>query len=307
MHQKIERYFMGIVLAFVMAALLYPELFVVLKPFISVALGLVMFGIGMTIPTACLAQTLLKPKRVLGLVLLRYVVMPSSALCISQICHLTIYETMGLLVLGAAPGGIAANVMAYLAGANTALTVLLTLGSTLLAPFVMPLLIYLLLHQQITIDVWGMVLHIGSIILIPIVAGLLCNRYKTPTMTHIKQWMPTLSILLVALLIACVMAINQSALLHFPAKVLMAVIGLNIMGYFLGACVAYWMQWETDSILAVVFDYGMFDGAVAMVVCTVFIGPEAAIPAVLMGVMQNITAPMLIYGLQSRKLKQIQV
>ncbi|MCX7090944.1 MAG: bile acid:sodium symporter family protein [Legionellales bacterium] len=302
MHAKIERYFLGIVVIAVISGLLRPDLFVAWKPFISVGLGLVMFGIGMTIPTRYLTQTLLKPKRILGLVILRYALMPAAALLISKICHLTTFETMGLLVLGAAPGGISANVMAYLAGANTALTVLLTLGSTLLAPFVMPMLIYLLLHQHITIDVWSMVLHIGSIILLPILAGFLCNRYQTPVMVKIKQWTPSLSILLVAMLIACVSAVNQKALLNFPMMALLAVLMLNLVGYLMGALIAYGMGWKTDSIWATVFDYGMFDGAVAMVVCTVFIGPEAAIPAVLLGVLQNITAPLLIYGLQSKRL-----
>lgn len=302
MHAKTERYFLGIVVIAVIAALLRPDFFVAWKPFISVGMGLVMFGIGMTVPTRYLIQTLLKPKRILALVFLRYALMPAVALLISKICHLTTFETIGLLVLGAAPGGITANLMAYLAGANTVLAVLLTLGSTLLAPFVMPMLIYVLLHQQLTIDVWSIVLHIGSIILLPILAGLLCNRYQTPVMVKIKQWTPMLSILLVAMLIACVVAVNQKALLHFPMMALLAVLILNLVGYVLGALLAYSMRWETESILAAVFDYGMFDTAVAMVVCTVFIGPEAAIPAVLLGVLQNITAPLLIYGLQSKRL-----
>lgn len=298
MQGRLERYFVGIVVLFASLAFMQPQWFVGFKPYISLALGLVMFGIGMTIPTSYITHTLLRPKRVLCLIGLRFLVMPAAAWVIAQICHVPDYAMMGLLVLGTAPGGISANLMAYIARANTALTVLLTLGTTVLAPFLMPVLIYVMLHQRITIDVWTMMMHIGGIILLPITAGLICNRYQIQGMTIVKKLVPAVSMILVVLLICCVIAINQKALLHFPVQTVWAVIGLNVMGYGLGAAVAYGMRWDPASILAVIFDYGMFDGAVAMVVCTVFIGPEAAVPAVLMGILQNISAPLIIYALQ---------
>ena len=294
MKENIERYFIGIILLYTIIAYFYPSLFIPYQPFIPVGLGFIMFGIGINTPFISLTNTLSKTHKIAGLVGLRYLFMPLCACLLVYLFHLNEIQTIGLLVLSAAPGGTAANVMAYLAKSNVALAVLLTFGSTLVSPFLTPAIIYLTLHQQISIHFWSMVLHIATIVLIPIFAGLLFNRYQSPIINKLKNVMPTLSIFMIGFLIACIVALNQQALQLCSNKFIMAIICLNLMGYLIGYCTARFLQWDYPSQLATAFDYGMFDAAVAMVICLTFFDKETAIPAVLISFLQNVTAPILI-------------
>ena len=295
MKHQLEKYFVVVIVVLAMTALMWPSLYLWFKPFITLALGLVIFSIGIHIPLASLILPFSQPSTVFGLVLLRYSLMPCAAYMIAKILHLTSIETIGLLVLGTAPGGTAANVMAYLAQANVGLTVVLTVVSTLLSPLITPVLIYLFLHQHIHIDVGTMSWHIGLIIFVPILLGLGCNHYRLSWIEPLKKWLPFGAMLMVALIVACVVAWNQAAILQFPLKLVFAVIILNGLGYALGAGVSYLLGWESPSRLAIMFDYGMFDGAIAIMVCTLYFGEGTALAAVFMGIVQNMTASLLIH------------
>ncbi|CAM2840206.1 bile acid transporter [Legionella steigerwaltii] len=294
MQDKIERYFIWIILLFVSVALLFPTLFIGFKGLIPIGLGVIMFGIGMNTPAASFKDVLVKPRDIIGLIIFRFMMMPFWALAIAYGLNLTQAETIGLLVLGAAPGGVAANVMAYLSKSNVALTVLLTFGSTLLSPIITPALIYWLLHKSVTIHFWSMVMHIGSIILLPILGGFIFSSIKVMIIEKIKSILPTFSIFMVAMIIASLFALNQQMILTFPGAVIAAVLALNLLGYFTGYSISYVMKQDSKSTLAAIFDYGMFDAIVAMVICTTFFSKEAAIPAVLISIIQNLTAPFIV-------------
>ena len=290
----LERYFVVVIVLMATMALMWPYLFLWFKPWIVFGLGIVIFSIGVHTPYSSLVQPFTKPGGVLVLVLLRYALMPCTAYVIASGLNLTTTETIGLLVLGTVPGGAAANVMAYLAKANVGLTVLLTVGSTLLSPLVTPVLIYFFLHQMIHIDASTMAVHIGLIIFVPISLGLLCAHYRPPLIGQIKKGLPYCAMLMIAMIVACVVARNQAAILQFPGKLLFAVLILNGVGYIVGATAAYLLGWDRASILATMFDCGMFDGAVAIIICTLYFSNDTALAAVYMGVVQNITGPILI-------------
>lgn len=294
MQKIIELYFVWILLLFTGVALCFPNIFINFKPFIPLGLGAIMFGIGMNTPISSFRRVLTRPINIIRLIFLRFMMMPFWALVIAYGLHLNQGETIGLLVLGASPGGTAANVMAYLSKSNVALAVLLTLGSTLLAPIATPGLIYLLLHKTITVHFWPMMHHISAIVLLPVLGGLFINYLKIPGIEKIKRYSPAFSIFLVAFLIATLFALNQQIVLSFPWIILVAVILLNLVGYFTGGVITYLTKYDKESILAAIFDYGMFDAVVAIVICTTFFSKEAAIPAILISIIQNLTAPIIV-------------
>ena len=81
-----------------------------------------------------------------------------------------------MVLVGAAPGGVASNVMTYLAGGNVALSVTMTAFSTLLSPVLTPLAMQWLAGRFVPIDAWAMMISIMQMIILPIVAGLVFNR-----------------------------------------------------------------------------------------------------------------------------------
>ncbi|MCR9191199.1 MAG: bile acid:sodium symporter family protein [Gammaproteobacteria bacterium] len=299
MIQKIEQHFLLIIVVFLSLSLLFPQAFIGLKWVIPVGLGVIIFSIGLNTSIYCLKPVLSRPTSILSLILLRYAFMPSAAFVLAKLCHLTQIETIGLIILGTSPGGTAANVMAYLSGSNVAMTVLLTFGTTLLSPFVTPALIYWFLHQEVQIDFWGMFVHISSLILLPITAGVLLNYFKVPAIEKLKNWTPSLAIIIIGILVGCVCALTHETLLKTPMTLILLVAALNSLGYTFGWMVARLFCWEKSCVAAVAFDYGIFDCVVTISICTTFFSIETAVPAVLMGVIQSMTAPLLV-----RKIKR---
>ncbi len=73
------------------------------------------------------------------------------------------------------PGGTASNVITYIAGGDVALSVGMTITSTLAAPIVTPLLVYVLAGAWVEVSFWAMVLSVVKVILVPVLLGILIN------------------------------------------------------------------------------------------------------------------------------------
>ncbi len=121
------------VILFSVAAYLFPEQFSALKPGIKPGLGIIMFGMGMTLTPTDVRRVATMPRAVLCGVLGQFVIMPLVAVALAKAFGLSPELAMGFIILGCCPGGTASNVVAYLAKADVALSVTMTACSTVLA------------------------------------------------------------------------------------------------------------------------------------------------------------------------------
>jgi len=125
-------------LGLALIAYIWPALFVHLKPAIVPLLGLVMFGMGMTLTWGNFAEIFRRPA-LLGLgTLLQFLVMPLAAWLIAVVLDLPPALFAGLVLVGSCPGGTASNVVCYLARGDVALSISLTTVSTLFAVIATP-------------------------------------------------------------------------------------------------------------------------------------------------------------------------
>ena len=157
-------------------AFIDPSLFIWLKPHIALCLGIIMFGMGLTLEFKDFVVAIRNYKAVGLGILLQYTVMPLLAVVLSSLMGLPQEAMIGMVVIGACPGGTASNVIAHLAKANVALSVTMTLISTLLAPILTPAIIYVVLNQQIDISFFPMVKSVFWIVIFPLVDGLFLRR-----------------------------------------------------------------------------------------------------------------------------------
>lgn len=253
-----------------------------------------MFGIGVTLNPSEIQRTLDKKWVIVAAIVIKYVLMPLTAYLIGILLKLSLLELVGLVIIGACPGGTAANVMAYLGKANTTLTVVLTLGTTLIAPFVTPALIYFLLHKSISIPFFEILNTMVSVVLLPIALGVILKKVFVKRAAAIIKFCPILSIFSIALVIACVMALTQPKVLAFPLYIIIAVTALNLAGYLFGFITAKLLGNEKPEQRSMMFEYGMFDTGLGVVIATGFFGPLAALPGALLSIIQNLTAAIIV-------------
>ena len=170
--QFVSKTFAVWVLVFAFLASQFPETFKTFVPWIPYLLGIVMLGMGLTLSFKDLAEVSKNPKGVFIGVVAQFVIMPSIAFALVKLFDLPPDLAIGVILVGACPGGTASNVMTFLARGNTALPVACTTVSTLLAPFLTPAIFYLFANQWLEVNASAMFMSVLQIVLLPILVGL---------------------------------------------------------------------------------------------------------------------------------------
>jgi BASS family bile acid:Na+ symporter len=233
--------FTVIILAVVSLAMYYPEYFKTIGTFklsalIVPLLQIIMFGMGTELSIKDFAQVLKMPKGVIVGIVCHYTIMPLIGFAVAHLFNFPGEIAAGIILVGCCPSGLASNVMSYLARANLALSVSVTTISTLLAPFLTPLLMNLLGGNFIEIHFWAMVWDITKIVIIPIAAGLLFHYLVRGKFGWLDKAMPILSMAGIALILTVMVAAGRDNLLKVGGLLIVATFIHNVAGFFLG----YW-------------------------------------------------------------------
>ncbi|EHJ48351.1 Bile acid:sodium symporter [Solidesulfovibrio carbinoliphilus subsp. oakridgensis] len=289
----IEGAFLPIALAFSGLALAVPGLFTWIAPYISPALGIIMFGMGLSLTFEDFAA--LFPKwRLVGLgVLLQFTIMPGVAWLLTVALGLPPETALGVILVGACPGGTASNVITYLAGGNLALSVTLTLATTLLAPLATPALVALLGGRTLAVDFGAMVGSVFWIVAFPVVDGLLLRRLLRRRLEPLLAVFPSVSILVIALVIACVVGLNRDTVLAFPGLVMLAVVLHNGCGFALGYAGARLFAASRADCIAIAVEVGMQNSGLGVALAKTYFTPMVALPSALFSLEQNLAGVTL--------------
>jgi BASS family bile acid:Na+ symporter len=205
----------------VIASMFYPQYFTSvgnfqLKKLIVPLLQVIMFGMGSQMSFNDLAGVIKMPKGVIVGVVSHYIIMPLVGFLIAQIFNFPPEIAAGIILIGCVPSGLASNVMSFLARANLALAVTVGAISTLLSPFVTPLLMKWLGGQFIEVNFWKMMFEILNMIILPIVAGFIFNLFSKKQESLKSKIIQLISYLIIILLTNLVfMKFNNAGLKEF--------------------------------------------------------------------------------------------
>lgn len=182
------------VFAFFIGALFYPEVFRTWGSFkqsrlIVPLIQLIMFGMGATLSLADFGRALRMPRAVGIGMALQFTVMPLAGWAIAHAFGFDPEVATGIILIGSCSGGVASNVMAYLARGNVALSVTMTACSTIVSPLMTPLAMKFLAGELMEIKVFDMMISIVELIILPIGAGLITNA-MLHTKTPGRVWRP---------------------------------------------------------------------------------------------------------------------
>ena len=292
-----SKYFVVWVLIASGLALYTPGTFVPIGDHISLLLGLVMLGMGLTLTPADFRRILERPRDVLIGSAAQWVLMPLFAYGLVVVLGLPWEIGVGLILVGAAPGGTASNVMTYLGRGDVALSVTITSVTTIAAPLVMPAWVVLLAGEQITVTFAEMAQEIVLIVLIPVVAGLvlryLLDAYA-PTAAKVGlSIFPAISVAAIVAIVAAVVGLNVEEILTASAVVLLAVVLHNGLGLGAGYGVGHLTGMSEDRSRACAFEVGLQNSGLAVAIAVAFFDPLAALVPALFSVWHNVSGPAL--------------
>ena len=200
---------------------------------------------------------------------------------------------LGVILVGCCPGGTASNVMTYLARGDVALSVTITACSTLLAPFLTPLLLELYAHKTVDIAVGAMMFSIVEMVLLPIVGGIIINRLFDRHLQVLRDALPLISVVCIVLILASVVALSKGAIAKSGMIIFGVVILHNLLGYLLGLLAARAAGFNSAQRRAIMIEVGMQNSALGATLGTKYFSPEAALPSAIFSVWHNISGALV--------------
>ena len=292
----ISRWMGALVLLFALLALFFPSLFSQVGTWvINPMLGLIMFGMGLTLRFEDFRVVFSRPKDVLIGCLAQFTIMPLMAWLLTCAFHLPPDLALGVILVGCCPGGTASNVIAYLAKGDLALSVGMTATSTLLAPVLTPFITWLLAGTFVDVDTLGMLQSILYVVIAPIIGGFLMQKYL-PTLTrHAVGYLPAFSSLTIALLVAIIVGHNASKLLTGGLLVILVVVLHNLSGLTLGYLIGFFLRLPYPKRTAISIEVGMQNSGLASSLATLHFAafPMAVIPGAIFSVWHNISGALV--------------
>lgn len=274
-------------------AMLVPHWLVPLQAIIAPLLGLVMFGMGITLRGRHFLLVLQRPFAVLLGVSLQFLLMPLAGWLLAKALGLPPQLVVGVVLVGCSPGGTASNVICYLANGDVALSITLTVISTLLALLATPALTLLYAGQLVPVPVLDMLSSILQIIIVPVVLGLILNHYLPRQISILQNLFQAVSVVAIVIIIAIIVALNHTQLAEISLALVAAVLLHNCAGLLGGYWLPRWLGRDERECRTLAIEVGMQNSGLAVALAVKYFSVAAALPGALFSICHNLSGALV--------------
>jgi BASS family bile acid:Na+ symporter len=233
----------------------------------------------------------------------QYTIMPLCGWLVATLMQLETGLAVGIILVASCPGGMASNMISYLARANVALSVVLTICSTVLAFFFTPMWTSLLAGSRVEVDVLEMSLSAFKLTIAPVTLGVLIRWLLPKTADRIGACGPTVAVVAFTLVTGGIVAASADAIAANFGRLALAALLLHLFGFGLGYLVTKLFRFPESIARTVSIEVGMQNGGMAAALAKQHFAamPLAAAAGVFSGVMQNIVGGLLASWWKRRK------
>ena len=265
------------------------------KAYTGYMLGIVLFGMGLTLTLDDFKRILTQPLMVIVGTVAHFIIMPLIAVALCAIFHLSGPLAVGVILVGCCPSGTSSNVMTYLSKGDVALSVGMTAVSTVLAPFLTPLLTLLYAGQRVDVNPVNMFLSIVKVVLVPIALGFVVNHFFHAFTQNAVRVLPLISTTAIVLIICAVVSANSAKIMTSGLLILAVVVLHNLLGYLTGFGVGKLLKLDSTKCRAISIEVGMQNSGLATSLAAAHFAqyPLATIPGAVFSVWHNISGAVL--------------
>jgi len=302
----IARWMGALVLLMALLSVMMPAPFMAIDTWwINPLLGVIMFGMGLTLSPQDFRVVFSRPRDVLVGCLAQFTIMPFMAWLLTKAFSLPADLALGVILVGCCPGGTASNVITYLAKGDLALSVGMTATSTVLAPFMTPFLTWLLAGTLVDVNTLGMLQSIVYVVIAPILGGFLIQHFLPGFTKRAVAYLPAFSTLVIAFVVGIVVGHNASRLLTGGLLVIIVVMLHNLSGLALGYGVGRMLSLSHEKRAAISIEVGMQNSGLASSLATLHFAafPMATIPGAIFSVWHNISGALVakVYSMKAQR------
>jgi BASS family bile acid:Na+ symporter len=301
----VNLYPLWIVLASVVG-ILYPPAFLWFSGrWVESAIALVMLGMGFTLTVDDFKRLFKIPGSFALGFACQYTVMPLIGWGLGRALHLEAGFAAGLILVAACPGGVASNLISYLARANVALSVVLTMASTLTAFVMTPLWCRTLAGTLVEVDAWGICFSTLRAVVAPVLIGVFCNWKFPKWVAQVASFGPLVSVVSILFIAGSIIAPNADKVIANAGRLTLALTLLHGLGFILGYWVARLLRFHDDIARTVSIEVGMQNGGMAAMLAKKHFAadPLVGVPAVFCSVVQTLLGSLVAAYWRFRPLK----
>jgi len=258
---------------------------------LPVALGIVMFGLGLTLTVGDFARIGRHPKAVVIALICQLILLPAVCFGLVLAFSLPPVLAVGMMLLAASPGGTTANLYSYLFRGDVALNISLTAINSVIAVVTLPLIVnfsigyFMAGEEQVGIQL-GKFVEVFAIVLLPVLLGMLVRRLRPAFARSMDKPVRIASVIILAIVIAGAFIANREILAdNFGSlsgiTAIFCVISLTV-GFF----VPRLLRVSRQQSIASAFEIGIHNATLAIVIAQTVIGSiEMSLPAAIYGVL----------------------
>jgi len=281
------------VIVFAVLGFVLPDVFKQVAPYIVTLLGIIMFGMGLTLSADDFKEVVKRPYEVGIGVIAQFLIMPLLAVVLTKIIPMSPEVAAGVILVGCCPGGTSSNVMTYLSKGDVALSVACTSVTTLAAPVVTPFLVWLFASQYLPVDGWAMFISIVKVVLVPLALGFALQKLVPTVVKSAVPVLPLVSVVGIVLIVAAVVGASKGAIAQSGLLVFAVVVLHNGLGYLLGFFAAKACGLSLAKRKAIAIEVGMQNSGLGAALATAYFSPVAAVPSAIFSVWHNISGALL--------------
>lgn len=276
-------------------ALIDPTGFTWFQPYIIPGLAVIMLGMGITLSIDDFKRVATMPKAVAAGVAAQFILMPLWGWAIGKALALPTDFAVGLILVACCPGGTASNVVVFIARANVALSVLMTMCSTAVAIGLTPLLTSYLAGQYVPVDAAGLFVSMVKIVLAPVAIGVALHHLFPRLVKAVLPVGPLVSVVVIALICAAILGARAEAVLESGWQLLGAVVLLHSIAFASGYLFARTLGYDTLIRRTISIEVGMQNSGLATALATKHFAanPLTAIPGAISAVMHSVIGSAL--------------
>ncbi|WP_312361276.1 bile acid:sodium symporter family protein [Ensifer sp.] len=298
--QFVGRTFALWVIVFAVLGFVFPDIFKQVTPYIVTLLGIIMFGMGLTISLDDFKEVARRPLEVGIGVISQFLIMPLLAVLLTAIIPMSPEVAAGVILVGCCPGGTSSNVMTYLSKGDVALSVACTSVTTLLAPIVTPFLVWTFASQYLPVDAAAMFMSIVKVVLLPLALGFLLQKLLPGVVKAAVPALPLVSVAGIVLIVAAVVGASKGAIASSGLLIFAVVVLHNGLGYLLGFFAAKAAGLSLAKRKAIAIEVGMQNSGLGAALANTYFSPVAAVPSAIFSVWHNISGALLANYFASR-------
>jgi len=276
-------------------ALYRPELFTWFSGIlITLGLGAIMLSMGLTLQIDDFRRVAKRPRLIALGVTLQYVVMPLLGWSIAWLLGLPTPLAVGLILVSCCPGGVASNVISYIALADVPLSVSMTAVSTVLSAVMTPMLTTILASSRVDVPATGLLIDTVQVVILPIILGLALRRFARKLTDVVLPVAPLTAVILITMIVASIIGANRGDILQSGSQLVIAVFLLHTAGFLLGYGLALLLGSGIISARTISVEVGMQNSGLGVVLATQnFTDPLVAVPSAISSLFHSLIGSVM--------------